>query len=230
MFDLFKNFYFPSRLLTDTEFQVMCADATVLEQDERGMKVIQLASGDILKLFRVKRVVSGANIFSYARRFCRNAKRLTAIDIPTVRIKSLYHFEESNSSAVLYTPLEGHTLSQLIHRGSVDLSLAEKLGDFLAELHQKGIHFHSLHTGNVVLAPDGHLGLIDISDLSIYAWPLLCNTRIRSFKRLCRYQDDIKKLGLTFWNLLQESYFAKSQLSQRCINKIRQANRNLIEF
>lgn len=225
-----KNFYSPSRLLTDDDYKVMSTDATVLEQDERGIKVLLLANGDILKIFRVKRVISGTNIYSYARRFCRNAKRLSALDIPTVRIKSLYHFKASKNTAVLYTPLEGQTLSQLIHRESFDLSLAEKLGDFLAELHKKGIHFHSLHTGNVVQTPDGQLGLIDISDMSIYAWPLLCNTRMRSFKRLCRYQDDIRKLGLIFWNLFQDRYFEKSQLSKRCMNKIRDANQKLVEF
>lgn len=230
MFSFIKNFYYPSILLTNSEFELICTDATVLEQDERGVKVLQLASGDMLKIFRVKRAFSGANIYSYARRFCRNAKRLSARDVHTVSIKSLYHFKASNNTAVLYTPLEGQTLSQLIHRESIDLSLAEKLGDFLAELHQKGIHFHSLHTGNVVQTPDGQLGLIDISDMSIYAWPLLCNTRMRSFKRLCRYQDDIRKLGLTFWNLFQDRYFEKSQLSKRCMNKIRHSNNELIKF
>nr|MCH9849032.1 hypothetical protein [Betaproteobacteria bacterium] len=70
--------------------------------------------------------------------------------------------------------------------------------------------------------------LIDISDMSVYAWPLFCNTRIRSFKRWCKYQDDMNALGKKFWASLQTSYFAESDLSQACIQKIKQANSQLI--
>jgi hypothetical protein len=230
MFSFIKNFYYPSHLLKDEAFKLMCDGSQILERDERGDKVFLLSSGEILKIFRVKRLVTGARIYSYARRFCRNAKRLSALGVTTVSIRKLYHFENNSNTAVLYARLERQTLRQMINKGSFDLSLAEKLGDFLAELHQKGIHFHSLHAGNIVLTPDGHLGLIDISDMSIYAWPLLCNTRMRSFRRLCRYQDDIKNIGYTCWHLVQDRYFAQSQLSMRCINKIRQVNNELIKF
>lgn len=230
MIAFFKDFYFPSQLLTDLDFNAMCDGGKVLEQDERGVKVIQLTSGDILKIFRVKRLLSGTNIYSYARRFCRNAKRLARLNIPTVNIKTLFHFENCHNTAVLYQPLEGDTLRQIIHRDAYDLKLAEIMADFLAELHQKGIHFHSLHTGNVVQAPEGHLGLIDISDMTIYAWPLFCNTRVRSFKRLCKYQEDINKLGVTFWNLLLDKYFVKSQMSNSCKDKIKSENTKLDLF
>ncbi len=225
MIAFMKEFYFPSQLLTDRDFNTMCTGGKVLEQDERGVKVIHLTNGDILKIFRVKRLLSGTNIYSYARRFCRNAKRLARLNIPTVNIKTLFHFENGHNTAVLYQPLEGDTLRQIIHRDAYDLKLAERMADFLAELHQKGIHFHSLHTGNVVQAPEGHLGLIDISDMSIYAWPLFCNTRVRSFKRLCKYQDDINKLGVTFWNLLLDKYFAKSQLSKACQMRVKRVSK-----
>lgn len=230
MIAFLKDFYFPSQLLTDNDFNKMCLGGKVLEQDERGVKVIQLTSGEILKIFRVKRLLSGTNLYSYARRFCRNAKRLTRLNIPTVTIKTLFHFESSNNTAVLYQPLEGKTLRQLIYNDDFDLTLADVMGDFLASLHQKGIHFHSLHTGNVVQTSGGDLGLIDISDMSIYAWPLFCNTRVRSFKRLCKYQDDIGKLGVVFWNQFLDRYFDKSQLSNSCRVRIKHANTKLNLF
>jgi hypothetical protein len=226
----FKHLFQSSQLLLDKDLDNLCAHGKVLEKDQRGIKVVQLTNGDILKIFRARNLFSATRLYSHARRFCRNDERLAMRDIPTVRIKSLYHFKTNNSAAVLYSPLEGETLSQLIHRESFDLNLAEKLGDFLTELHQKGMHFHSLHTGNIVQTPEGHLGLIDISDLTIYAWPLFCSTRATSFKRLCRNKDDIKKLGLTFWNVFQDRYFEKSQLSKRCMNKIRQVNNELTKF
>ena len=226
----FKHLFQSSQLLLDSDLDNLCAHGKALEKDPRGIKVVQLKNGDILKIFRARNLFSANRLYSHARRFCRNAERLTVRNIPTVRIKNLYHFKTNNSAAVLYSPLEGKTLSHLIHRESFDLNLAEKLGDFLTELHQKGIHFHSLHTGNIVQTPEGHLGLIDISDLTIYAWPLFYSTRVRSFKRLCRNKDDIKKLGLTFWNAFQDRYFEKSQLTKRCMKKIRQVNSELIKF
>jgi hypothetical protein len=206
--------------LSADELEQMCLTGHVLEQDERGIKVVRLASGDILKLFRVKRLISGANLYSYARRFCRNAERLHQLGIPTVTIKQLYQLDH-NEAAVLYQPIEGHTIRQIASDGQFDITLAERLGIFLAELHQKGVHFHSLHTGNIVVTPFGTLGLIDISDLTIYPWALFCNTRARSFKRLCRYPEDIQKLGLAFWQTLQQHYFQSSQLGQRCELKIK---------
>jgi hypothetical protein len=219
-----------SHLLTTDDYDAMCAGGTVLEHDGRGVKVIQLTDGNILKIFRVKRLISGTNIYSYARRFCRNAQRLQKRRIPTVNIKTLYHFENNSNTAVLYVPLEGQTLRQLVQKNEFDLTLASILGQFLAELHQQGIHFHSLHTGNVVQMPNGGLGLIDISDLSAYPWPLFCNTRGRSFKRLCKYQDDIQKFGQEFLNIFLDRYFNESYLKKSCENKIRQVVNRLKLF
>ncbi len=227
---IYKHLFHASQPLSGHDFEEMCHNAQILEQDERGVKVVQLPSGEILKVFRVKRLISGANIYSYARRFCRNAERLSKLAIPTVSIKVLYHFEGSSNTAVLYSPLPGKTIRQLIRENAISPNLAEKMGEFLANIHSKGIHFHSLHTGNVVQMPDGNLGLIDISDMSVYAWPLFCNTRIRSFKRWCKYQDDMNALGKMFWMSLQASYFSNSHLSNRCEQKIRQANNQLIAW
>lgn len=206
----------------------MCEGATILEQDARGVKVLQLMSGDILKIFRVKRLISGTNIYSYARRFCRNAIRLKARGINTVKIKQLYHFESNSNTAVLYEPLAGKTLRDVVKHKAVNARFVEALGAFLATLHKGGVHFHSLHTGNVVLTPEGELGLIDISDLSIYPWSLFCNTRVRSFKRLCKYPEDIKQFGSVYWELFQNKYFSESQLGKSCECKIRKSNRTLI--
>ncbi|HEY0562837.1 MAG TPA: hypothetical protein VGD04_05890 [Methylophilus sp.] len=211
-----KQQLYSSTLLSQQAFDQMLEHATVLEQDELGIKVIQLATGEILKIFRVKRLWSGANIFSYARRFYRNASRLQALGIPSIKTEKLYHLENPYETAVLYQPVPGKTIRQLIAAQDTPLALAEALGNFIAQLHRKGVHFHSLHTGNVVLMPDGALGLIDISDLTRYPWPLFCNTRARSFRRLCRYPEDIQKLGFAFWQTLQQHYFQSSQLNKHC--------------
>jgi hypothetical protein len=229
MSNWFSRLFLKSAVLSYEQLEQMCMNGQVLEQDERGVKVIRLSSGDILKLFRVKRVISGANLYSYARRFCRNAERLHELGIPTVNIKQLYNLDD-NQAAVLYQPIEGATVRQIANNAQFDLTLAASMGMFLSELHQKGIHFHSLHTGNIVVTPSGSLGLIDISDLTIYPWALFCHTRARSFKRLCRYPEDIQKLGLVFWQTLQQHYFQSSHLSKRCEVKIKNALHHIALF
>ncbi len=231
MFAYIQQFYFKSHLLSKAQFDDMCSHGKVIEQDERGIKVMILENGDFLKIFRVRHLISGAQLYTHARRFCRNAKRLESLNIPTVSVKKLFYFEDSQHTAVLYAPLMGETLKQIVQNEQVNTeNLAKKLGQFMARLHLNGIHFHSLHTGNVVITPQGEVGLIDISDMSMYPWPLFCNTRVRSFKRLCRYSEDIKMLGQEFWQGLQHHYFEHSFSSPMCKRKIQNANQKLIHF
>ncbi|MGJ8620285.1 MAG: hypothetical protein ACSHWN_08125 [Methylophilaceae bacterium] len=216
-----KDFYFPSQLLTDSDFNKMCVGGKVLEQDERGVKVIQLTTGEILKIFRVRHLISGSRIYSHARRFCRNSLRLKALNIPTVNVKQLYDLETNGQMAVLYQPLAGESISHLIKKDLSKIQATNEIfGRFLADLHAKGIHFHSLHTGNILLLPSNEFGLIDISDLTIYPWPLNCNTRLRSFKRLCKYQKDIQALGTLYWASMMHAYLNVSDCSSLCVTKL----------
>ncbi len=77
-----------SELLTNNDYDIMRKGGKVLEQNKSGVKVVLLSAGNIIKVFRIKHLVSGAHIFSYARRFCRNAIRLRARGIQTVTIKN----------------------------------------------------------------------------------------------------------------------------------------------
>lgn len=92
-------------------------------------------------------------------------------------------------------------------------TLVVQLGKFIAELHAKGIYFRSLHLGNIVLTPDGQLGLIDIADMDIYPWKLWFSTRLRSFRHLTRYATLNQSFGISRWSLLQESYISEAKLS-----------------
>jgi tRNA A-37 threonylcarbamoyl transferase component Bud32 len=220
----------PSELLTDDAFEKMIAGGEVLEQDERGYKVIKLSSGDIFKIFRLRRKASSARVFSNARKFARNAERLHALGVHAVAIKQLYHFQHSTNTAVLYSPLVGFTLKKLLDGNLLNQDMAAALGVYVARLHQLGIHFRSLHMGNVVIAPTGDYGLIDISDMSIYPWGLFCNTRARNFKHLTRYPEDIIKLGEPAWECFKQCYFSSSNLSAACEKKLRNALDKAISF
>lgn len=210
-----------SQLLTSDDFEKMQVGAEILGLDPRGIKVIKLQNGNILKVFRIRNRISGAYLYSYARRFCRNANRLQKLAIPTIKIKQLFHFGDSSNTAVSYEPLPGETLKKLIHASELSDELCADLGQFIAKLHNDGVHFRSLHLGNIVLTPSGELGLIDVSDMSIYPWRLLTSTRIRNFRHLWRYPKDIQMLGEKKWLVIENAYFSHCRLTDSSARKIK---------
>jgi len=220
----------PTELLSAEALDSMLAGGEMLEQDERGYKVVRLRTGDMLKIFRVRHKISGSRIYTHARRFFRNAERLHQRGVNTVTCKRLYHLSNSDDTAVLYSPLAGYTVRKLLDGNLLNQDMASALGAFIACLHQSGIHFRSLHMGNILVMPDGQYGLIDISDMSIYPWPLFCNTRVRNFRHLCRYPDDISRLGKLSWESLQEGYFSANQLGSACESTIRRALTTAVSF
>jgi hypothetical protein len=209
-----------SQPMTHTELARLQASGKTLEQDERGIKVTLLPDGNILKVFRLRRFFSSSLIYSNARSFCRNAQRLKKLDIPTVNIIQLLHFRYCTDTAVLYQPLVGETIKDLLKKNQLNGEVCTKLGRFIANLHNLGIHFKSLHFGNIVLNPTNGLGLIDIADMRIFPWALHLSTRLRGFKRILRYKDDMKLLGEENWSKTVIAYIDVAKLSEKARCKI----------
>lgn len=153
-------------------------------------KAMQLPDGSIVKLFRVKRLLSSARLISYDKRFCRHADALAALGIPTLEVMAVYGVPSIKRTAVHYRPLEGCDLRELALKGALDHRLARDLGGFFHEVHQRGIYFRSIHFGNIVLATKGGLGLIDLADMRVRRWPLGTAKRIRNLRHLLRYKED----------------------------------------
>lgn len=140
----------------------------VIEKDGHGDKVIILADGTFLKLFRRKRLISSAAIWPYAQRFADNAAKLKQLGIPCPEIISVYRIPSIERDAVHYHPLLGLTLRQLRDgEGDCPEDIRERFWEFVDKVQNLGIYFRSMHLGNVVLTPEGELGLIDISDMRI---------------------------------------------------------------
>ena len=198
-----------SELLTVDGYRALLKTAgKILERNEEGVKVARLENGDILKVFRVKHLISSAHIFSYGRSFCRNSQRLAAMNIPTVQVKHLYHLQGSSSSAVIYKPLEGETVMELLRSQRLNEVLSERLGGFIAHLHDSGVYFRGLHMGNIVLTPSGDFGLIDISEMTIFPWRLSCHRRLRNFARFWRTLEDKFTFGYSGIHALIRGYHA----------------------
>lgn len=151
--------------LSHDAYLALRAGATVVERDLHGEKVLLLGDGNYLKLFRRKRLISSAAWYPYAQRFADNALILERRAIPCPVVIATYRIPSIRRDAVLYAPLEGRSLRQIIKSGEGSSELRTALGRFVARLHAAGIYFRSLHLGNIVLSPSGELGLIDIADL-----------------------------------------------------------------
>ncbi|WP_457979675.1 toluene tolerance protein [Ectopseudomonas composti] len=187
--------------LSNDILKTLTTGAQVLEEDSLGAKVYRLADGKFLKLFRRKRLISSALFLPYSDRFWLNAVRLRELGIPTLTPLELYGLEDTSMSAVLYSPLPGRTLKDIY----LDAPAAfgkhlPVLIDFIRMLHRRGIYFRSLHLGNIVLTPEGGLGLIDIADLSFQGRPLSkakARRNLAHFSRLLESLDIAEQFPLT---------------------------------
>ncbi|WP_090216333.1 BUD32 family EKC/KEOPS complex subunit [Geopseudomonas guangdongensis] len=174
----------------------MTEGARILEQDSFGPKVYRLRDGNMLKLFRRKRLLSSALLRPHSQRFCSNADALQARGIPTLQPLALYRLDDPAWTAVLYQPLPGETLSQLLRDdASFWQTLLPQLASFIGLLHASGVYFRSLHLGNIVRTPDGLLGLIDIADLQLRRPPLSQRLIRRNREHFDKY---LRKEGFAF--------------------------------
>lgn len=171
-------------------YEALRKGAQVLEADGSGDKVLKLADGRMLKLFRRKRLLSSALFFPYAQRFANNTRALQQRGILCPQVIAVYRIPSIERDGVYYSPLEGSTVRQLQGSAEDGDSLRTQLGSYFALLHERGVYFRSLHFGNVVLTPDHHLGLIDIADLRCQQRALSDSKRLRNFAHLLRYKED----------------------------------------
>ncbi|WP_456373545.1 hypothetical protein [Thiolapillus sp.] len=175
------------------EHEALVANARVLEEQSFGVKVWLLPDQRVVKMFRVKRRFSSGRLYPYNLRFARNAARLQARGVAAPNILETFFCPEIERHGVVYERLEGEPFYELF-QNNMDEALFETLAGFLAELHEKGIYFRSVHPGNVLLKSDGSMGLIDIQDLRFWPWALNRSLRARNFRHL--YNSDEHSLAM----------------------------------
>ena len=179
--------------LTNEEYLEMRAGADVIAADDYGDKVLLLKDGTYLKLFRVKRLFTSARLFPYWRRFEKNSEALYSLGVPTLKVIESISLPELDRTAVHYEPLPGDILREV---PDFDAALVTRLGAFIKQLHDKGVYLRSMHLGNVVLTPEGQLGLIDIADMKVYGGSLRKGLRLRNLHHLWRYEQDRRAISI----------------------------------
>ena len=197
-------------------YEALRKGAQVLEADGSGDKVLRLADGRMLKLFRRKRLLSSALFFPYAQRFANNTNALQQRGILCPNVIAVYRIPSIQRDGVYYAPLAGETVRQLQGTPEESETLRSQLGAFIAQLHEKGVYFRSLHFGNVVQTPQNQLGLIDIADLRCQRRALSDSKRLRNFAHLLRYKQDRQWLlggdaGRTFLEGYRQALPSKRQ-------------------
>ena len=183
--------------LDHNDYLALRENCKVIEQDGFGDKVMILQDGTFLKLFRRKRVITSAAIWPYAQRFADNAKKLEELGIPCPKIIQVYRIPSIERDGVHYHPLPGTTLRDL-YRGDLEYpaDLRERFLKFVEHIQDLGVYFRSIHLGNVVLTPEGEIGLIDISDMKIFRRPLSQWQRKRNYEHMVRDAGDKEWLGI----------------------------------
>ncbi|MDR1163612.1 MAG: phosphotransferase [Candidatus Accumulibacter sp.] len=199
------------RIVTAQELEHWLKSGEVLEHDTRGPKVVALKNAPdaleavFLKIFHTRRRPWLARLFPAAARFAKNTGILKKAGIPAPEVVETFWIDPSAGlSACLYRPLPGCTLEALLQRDPSEIdALLPKLAGFIRRLHRHRIYFRSLHTGNLVLMPDGNFGLIDVLDLKQLTLPLGPWRVRRNFRHMKHRLDRENQTAFPFEELLR---------------------------
>lgn len=145
---------------------------------------------EIYKMYYARRRISRSAWRVPAMRFASNGRLLHQLGISAPIAKAVYHYPPKRMHIVLYNQLPGEDLREAANRAPECLATT---GQFLAHLHNRGVHFRGIHLGNVLLQDDG-LALIDIADLKVRSGALLPTTRARNVAHLLNHPADAEAL------------------------------------
>ncbi|NCX68353.1 MAG: hypothetical protein EBW93_04395 [Betaproteobacteria bacterium] len=162
--------------------------------DDLGHRKTFHKKNAIIKIFNVRGLISSGFFNTYASRIIKNSLKLKKYDIPSIEITNELVFQYNRRlSGVSYKYIPGTTYRDLSHKITMDM--ITDLANYISNIHKKGIYFRAMHLGNILLH-NKKLFLIDIAKIHFYPWPLFVFTRARAFRRMIKYQDDIKNFGL----------------------------------
>lgn len=182
--------------ITQENLNQLIATGKILEQDKLGVKVVKLDNNHYLKIFNHRKKISKSNIFCRSKRFERNALKLKRRGINTVEPTQVFKIKDSARDCIIYRGVDGNTVRQELEKNLQKDPLSKKLGKYIAQLHETGIMFRSLHFGNIICCPNDNFALIDIDDMRVNIFKLYKKQRLRNFAHIFRYQIDYKNLDL----------------------------------
>jgi len=210
-------------LIRTKQWDELIENASILQQEIRGIKVYLLPNQDVVKLFRIKRIFSLSFIYPYSLRFAGNDRRLRARGISSVQVERIFYCHAIKRHGVIYKLMPGENLHSLLRDESPNPELMAELAAFMVSLHDKGIYFRSLHLGNVIKMPGGELGLIDIGDMRFRPWSLTVNARARNFRHLFRSADYSQPMYTYGYQKFMQDYLHSVHMRPRQLERLKQA-------
>jgi len=215
--------------MTQAQYAKLIEGSQVLTRDRHGDKVLRLADGRGVKLFRRKHFFSSNAVWPYASRFAYATGELAKRGIATVRVEQLLRVSSLQRDVVVYQYLEGQTLRDALAEGAAafgDFSktsggLIANMARFVAQLHEKGVYFRGIHFANVLLLADGRWGLIDVSEARFSPGSLRLGLRTRNFKPMLRYGEDAAAIETFGFARFLDQYLDHAQLPPRSQAKLR---------
>lgn len=175
-------------------------------------KLLETQDNEIIKIFYPRKKLISSNAYKpYALRFASNAKQLRDLGFETPIINNIQHCPELNTYVLTYKRLQGIDTRVLANNQHPDI--INQVARFIAELHNKGVFFRSIHLENLLYQDNGHFALLDIVDVQFNNKPLATYMRFRNLKHFLLIKDD-----RLFWknygvNQFLDSYFQFSKIS-----------------
>lgn len=217
------------RPLSQEQYHELLDSSRVLERDGHGVKVLMTEGGKFVKFFRRKRLLTSAWLNPYASRFVNNARALRALGILTVDVEDVAYCRTVRRTLVFYRPVPGVTLRTHLRDAGGAPELWQAFARFLAELHDKGVYFRSIHLNNVIVSGGNPtFGLIDVADMKISARSLSWAMRVRNFKHLTRYAVDRAALEAYGIDRFVENYSQVCAVPEKRKELLREAVQQMI--
>ncbi|MCK4608784.1 MAG: hypothetical protein KAT71_04835 [Gammaproteobacteria bacterium] len=196
--------------LTRNQVDELCRSAQLLKGTAETPGVFLTADNQIIKFIYKARAL---------RRIRNNAAKLAKIDIPSLIIKSEFHYPAMSCYIIVYDAFSGDTIEDIIQTGNSQV--LQKLAALLARLHKRGIYFADLNLHNIIQQENGELALIDIESIIILPGylPLTLSKRALNCSRLIKKNlRSIRQLGLAKFlqTYVEANAFSRRQQLQFC--------------
>jgi hypothetical protein len=200
------------RRLTGAQYDQLVAGASVIDRDWLGDRVLFTPDGRVVKLFRTKRVFSSDRVWPYARRFVRNANKLTDLGFRAVQVEGCYRCPAQKADVVVYRKLPGLPVRHFFDDPAQMQWIFDRLPAFIARLHDAGIYFKALHLGNLLHTPgESDFGLIDVDFMTISRRSVRVRRRVKNFRNMLRYDEDREVILAYGFDRLVNGYLAHTR-------------------
>lgn len=164
--------------------------STVIKEHDttKAPKVLTFADDEIIKIFYPKKKWLTSNWLNpRAKRFARNAIYLKRNGVHAPEVTKLNYCPELKIHVLHYKKISGQEIRTLVQEDAN--AMLRKVIIFIANLHEKGIFFRSIHLGNIIYCNE-QISLIDITDVRFKKKPLNYFLRLRNLKHLLCNRED----------------------------------------